>query len=255
MKSRSLIWLPTAPSTNDIAWTEGRKRGIDGLCVVADAQTAGRGRHGRSWVSPTGKDLLFSVYLRPPAPIAPAGIVTAIGAVAVCETIETFAGATHASPLPAAIRWPNDLYVGERKLCGILAEERADCAVPDYVLGIGLNVNSLPEDWPPEIQPFATSLRVETGRESDRQGLLGAILDRIGTHYSAVKCEDLAPLEKSWSDRSALRGRGVRILSGGKEFAGVVEEAGLGSGIALRLPNGSLRRFQAEHVERVGPLT
>lgn len=243
-----MLWIGSCPSTNDVAWEEGRKQGMDLLCVAADAQTAGRGRHGRSWISPPGKDLLLSVYLRPPAPLAPAGVVTAIGAIAVCEAVEPLLRAR--SPKPE-IRWPNDLYLGDRKLCGILAEGRTDGAAPDYVLGIGLNVGSSTEDWPGEIRPHATSLRLETGREQDRRALLSRILDRVEALYAAAQRGDLLHMEAEWSLRSALRGRKARILVGDGAVEGTVEEAGLASGIALRLPDGSLRRLQAEHVTRV----
>lgn len=260
----SIHWVPETPSTNDLAWREGPTRGADFLCVAADRQTAGRGRHGRAWVSLPGKDLLFSVYLHPPEPLAPAGFVTALGAVAVCEALEKDLPRTRrvqreasGDPLRASrfapdglkIRWPNDLYVGDRKLCGILAESREVGGRPAYVIGIGLNVNSSEADWPTEIRRTATSVLRETGETLDRRALLERILGRLEALYRG----DARQVAAAWEERSALVGREVDLETAGDRLRGRVLSAGLLEGIVLQTPDGARRAFQAEHVTRVKP--
>ncbi len=260
------LWLPEIPSTNDAAWIEGPARGADFLCVAADRQTAGRGRHGRTWHAPAGKDLLFSIFLHPARPLAPAGVVTALGAVAVCETLEKrfpdsrsvqreassdSLRASRFAQVGLKIRWPNDLYVGEKKLCGILAESREIQGRPAYVVGIGLNANSLPEDWPPEIRGTATSVRTETGRETDRRALLAAILTRLETLYRDAARGDVAALETAWRERSDLAGRPARVETPGGIHEGEVLSAGLSEGIVIRTGDGRRLAFQPEHVTRV----
>lgn len=257
-----LLWVPDAASTNDLAWKEGPARQADFLCVAADRQTAGRGRHGRSWISPPGKDLLFSVYLHPPAPLSPAGLVTALGAVAVCEALEkdlphprSVQSEASGDPLRASrfapdglkIRWPNDLYVGGRKLCGILAESREVEGRPAYVVGVGLNVNSAEEDWPEEIRRTATSVLRETRKPADRRKLLERILERL----AALHRGDAARVAAGWAARSDLVGREVDLETAGARVRGQVLSADLAEGIVLRTPDGARRAFQAEHVTRV----
>lgn len=266
---RNVLWVDCAPSTNDIAWCEGHARRTDVLVVVADRQTAGRGRHGRAWHAPAGKDLLFSVFLRPPRPLVPAGVATALGAVAVCETLERnlALGAPRAgpdrrhpafgAPLPHIhIRWPNDLYVGRRKICGILAESRGGPdggGAPAYVVGVGLNVNAVEEDWPPDIRVTATSIRRETGRDADRQTLLAAILDRFEALYTDFLREGAARLEAAWRNRTGLGGRRARLLLADGAVSGTVLSAGLAEGIVLEA-DGGRRAFPPERVLRVEPL-
>ncbi len=265
--SNRVIRVFGTTSTNDLAWREGPARGADFLAVAADVQTAGRGRHGRSWHASPGKDLLFSVFLRPPRALAPAGVVTALGAVAVCEALERNPEFQVLSPEPKntstrhsalttqhsalKIRWPNDLYVGGKKLCGILAESREIAGCAAYVVGIGLNVNSGPEDWPEEIRETATSLLCQTGRPTDRGRLLTTILDRFRELYAQAAAGNTALLEAAWQNASDLPGKRVRVDAAGRLVQGTVLSAGFSEGITLALDEGRRLAFAAEHVTRV----
>ena len=129
-----------------------------GTVVCADSQTGGRGRLGRTWESPPGVNLYLSLLIRPTIDSREAPRLTLVTAIALAEAVEDVAG------ISAALKWPNDLYIGGRKAAGILAEMSSDLdRLRHVVLGVGLNVNAAPEDFPADLQPKATSLRQETG--------------------------------------------------------------------------------------------
>jgi BirA family transcriptional regulator, biotin operon repressor / biotin---[acetyl-CoA-carboxylase] ligase len=147
----------------------------EGALVVAEEQTAGRGRLGRRWFAPAGTSVLCSLQLRPDAPTERLPELTGVAARACAETIAALTG------LEPALKFPNDVLVGGRKVAGILAEAR-DGRV---VLGIGINVNVPADDLPADVDRPATSLLVETGRELDRAELLAELLERLERRYDA----------------------------------------------------------------------
>jgi BirA family biotin operon repressor/biotin-[acetyl-CoA-carboxylase] ligase len=147
----------------------------EGALVVAEEQTAGRGRLGRRWFAPAGTSVLCSLQLRPDAPTERLPELTGVAARACAETIAALTG------LEPALKFPNDVLVGGRKVAGILAEAR-DGRV---VLGIGINVNVPADDLPADVDQPATSLLVETGRELDRAELLAELLERLERRYDA----------------------------------------------------------------------
>src|SRR5512147_472545 len=144
-------------STNDHARELAEEGAGHGEVVIAESQTGGRGRRGRPWVSPPGRNAYFSVILRPDLPPSRAPELTLLASVALCDALRQ-------ANVPAAIKWPNDLLVGDRKIAGILTElasepERVHWAV----VGIGVNVNAAAEDFPAELRDVATSVRIERG--------------------------------------------------------------------------------------------
>ena len=143
--------------------------------MVADEQTAGRGRLGRRWLAPAGTSLLCSVQLRPQVDPQRLPELTGVTAHAAAEAIEAVTG------LAAAIKEPNDLLIGGRKVAGVLAEAREE----RVVLGMGINVNIRRADLPDEVDLPATSLLVQTGRATDRAELLVELLDRLESRYDA----------------------------------------------------------------------
>ena len=168
----------------------------EGAIVVADHQTAGRGRLGRTWEAPAGKALLCSILLRPPSE-RHAPELSLVAGVAVADTLERMLG------LSVQLKWPNDVMLRRRKVAGCLAEAR-DGAV---VLGIGLNVNQTQDELPPD----AGSLRTLTGREWDRGVLLGTLLHDLGSRYSAWKEGGLDAVYEGLGPRDFLRGRRVSV--------------------------------------------
>jgi BirA family biotin operon repressor/biotin-[acetyl-CoA-carboxylase] ligase len=147
----------------------------EGALVVAEEQTAGRGRLGRSWFAPAGTSLLCSLQLRPDTPTERLPELTGVAARACADAIAALTG------LEPALKFPNDVLVGGRKVAGILAEAR-DGRV---VLGVGINVNVPADELPEDVDRPATSLLVETGRELDRAELLAELLERLERHYDA----------------------------------------------------------------------
>jgi BirA family transcriptional regulator, biotin operon repressor / biotin---[acetyl-CoA-carboxylase] ligase len=178
----SPLFFTTIGSTNDVAATLAGVPGAEGTVVIAETQTAGRGRRGHSWFSPPGAGLYVSVVLAPgrarTAPDRATSLLTLSAGVALAEAIERITG------LAAAIKWPNDLLVGRRKLAGILAEAVASPAagpVTAVVLGYGINVSDAA--YPPDLSDRATSLESELGRPTDRAALCAETLAALAARY------------------------------------------------------------------------
>ena len=168
---RAMQSLDEAESTNTLAAEWIDKGAPHGAVVVADHQTRGRGRQGRSWVAQAGLNLTFSVILRPDLAPDRLGMLTIAACVGVARAIDRFA-----DPLRTSIKWPNDVYLNDRKMCGMLLEAswNASGLQPAVVLGIGLNVNQ--DEFPEDIRERATSILVETGRIVSRAELFAAVL-------------------------------------------------------------------------------
>jgi BirA family biotin operon repressor/biotin-[acetyl-CoA-carboxylase] ligase len=208
----SLEVVATTGSTNADLLARG---GPEGQVLVAEEQTAGRGRMGRSWVSEPGAALTFSVLLRPvPVPASRLGWLPLLAGVAVATAVRSVAH------VPATLKWPNDVLAGDRKLAGILAEQSGDA----LVIGTGLNVATPATALP---VPAATSLLVE-GSDVAREPLLADILRRFERWYTAFR-EDPDPSRTGLLDEyrtlCATLGRPVRVeLPGGRQLAGLAQD-------------------------------
>jgi len=218
-------------STNDIARRLGEAGAPAGTVVLADEQTAGRGRHGRPWHAPAGKALLLSILLRPRFPAteeATPGVLPLLVGLAVARAVDEVTGATPgATPVHAGIKWPNDVVVGGRKLAGILCEgARTGPGNAFVVVGIGVNVDQTPEDWPPDVRERATSLRLVTGRTISRADLATAIIQNVmrvaAGEVAAMSPEILAELES----RDVLRGRRIAVEPGPEGIASGIARDG-----------------------------
>lgn len=195
-------------STNDLARDYARAGAADGLLLLAEEQTAGRGRLDRSWWAPPRTALLMTLLLRPALALAQAGQLTMCLGLGAAEGIAEVTGVT------AQLKWPNDLLVGGRKLGGMLTELDADGGQLNYaVLGLGLNVNVdfARDGAPPDVAALATSLLRETGREVDRVTLLAAILSRTEGWYDRALTGE-SPHE-AWAARLDTLGRRVRVTT------------------------------------------
>jgi BirA family biotin operon repressor/biotin-[acetyl-CoA-carboxylase] ligase len=172
----------------------------EGAVVVADEQTAGRGRQGRRWLAPAGTAILSSTLLRPPAGRRQPELSLVAG-VAVADAIEATLG------LSAQIKWPNDVLVNRKKVAGILAEARGDAVV----LGIGVNVNQRRDELPPDATTPAASLRTIDGVERAREPILAQILARLEHHYDLWRDGGLDAIYVDLGSRDFLRGRRVSV--------------------------------------------
>ncbi len=238
--------LASVESTSDEAWARFDTGAGEGTVVSADSQTAGRGRGGNRWHSSPCRGLWFSAILVPPS--GPAGLsgITCLAGVAAARAIEDSCG------IRARIKWPNDVWAGGRKICGILAETRSRGPSPwPVVLGFGINVNQAPGEFPAELAAVATSARIETGRMTGRTALLSAVLTRLDAWYGRFKDGGIGSIESEYSALSLMHGRAVRFAFGRETVQGTVVRVSCVEGIALSMPGGATRFFRAEHVSGV----
>lgn len=221
---RELVVLEQVDSTNNEVKRRALAGAADGLAVVAEQQTGGRGRRGRSFVSPAGQGLYLSVLLRPRCPLEEVSTLTAWTAVAVCNAVERVCG------VRPGIKWPNDVILDGRKLCGILTElelEAETAALRHVVVGVGINLTQTAADFGPEVAPVAVSLAQALGRAPRRAEMAAAVLAALDELYAAFPAERAAWLERYRADCLTL-GRTVRLLRAGEEeeaFAEAVDDA------------------------------
>jgi BirA family transcriptional regulator, biotin operon repressor / biotin---[acetyl-CoA-carboxylase] ligase len=205
--------LASTGSTNADAAQAAREGAAEGLAILADEQTAGRGRLGRSWQTPANRAVMCSVLLRPAVPAAHWGWLTLLAGVALVDAVRAVTG------VESQLKWPNDLLIGDRKVAGVLAEVPASGAV---VLGIGLNVAQEQAELPvtPSGLP-ATSLRLAGASVLDREllaaELLALLQQRYESWHAAGGDPDLSALRADYLDRCATIGRQVRVLLPGEQ--------------------------------------
>ncbi len=235
---RNLRYLTTTVSTQIIARDEAERGAADGTAVLAEEQTAGRGRLGRSWVSPAGKNLYLTLVMRPAARRLRA--LSIVSPLAIAEALEEAVG------LSSRIKWPNDVLVGGRKIAGILIEtELAGDAVKHALVGIGLNVN-FDVEAQPEIADIATSVRRELGHDASREELLAALLNAFEARY-AQALEGDAPF-RDWRSRLETLGRRVHATLGDRVEEGVAEDVDAEGNLLIRRDDGSLVTVEAGDV-------
>jgi BirA family biotin operon repressor/biotin-[acetyl-CoA-carboxylase] ligase len=233
---RVAVWNRVT-STNDLAARAAVSRANDGLVVLAEEQTAGRGRRGRAWSAPPRASILMSVLLFPPGPLADPAWLTALGAVAVAEVASEWAGAV------AAIKWPNDVRAGGRKLAGILVERGAGA-----VVGIGVNANLNADGLPPELRGTATSLRALTGAPVDRSEFARALIRKLDALYDASMQAGPGVLSAPWRARSEHLGRAVVVSTPSGPVLGRLDDLDLRDGVTLSAVGGHPRRIPARDV-------
>lgn len=204
---RLIHWHRSLESTNSTARLLAAGGADEGAVVVAESQSAGRGRLGRSWDSPSGVNLYFSLVLRPQLPPGRIPQLTLLLAVALHRALTLLDG-----ELRPAIKWPNDILVGGRKLSGILCEMQSEADRAHFVVaGIGINVNQA--GFEGELDGTATSLRMETGRTISRPALLASVLNHLEPLYDRWQQEedDLRFVQKELEDNAFLQGRTVSV--------------------------------------------
>ncbi len=230
-------------STNVEAKTLAVGGAPEGTVVIAESQSAGRGRLGRRWTSPAGKGLLFSVILRPDVPMGDAHLLTLVAAAAACEGIEA------QTKIPVQVKWPNDLFVNNKKVGGILMEVAGEQDEIDWVVaGIGINVNTEFTELPVALRRTAISLKMAGGTPIDRSELLANVLLALEKNYSeALRGGFGRPLQK-FRERDYLLHRSISVQT--REGAVVGEATGIDDRGALlvQLPHRHVRRFHSGDV-------
>jgi len=237
---QKVLYYPSLPSTMDIARQEVASGTPEGTVIVADEQTAGRGRLKRSWLTPTG-NVALSVVFYPRLSELPSLVMMA--SLAVVCTIESTAG------LNAVIKWPNDVLIAGRKVCGILIEADARPVDGDRatyaIIGIGINV-TLDSAGFPEIEPTATSLYSETGKQISRLAVIRELLKELDRLYLSL--ESGASLFEKWRDRLVTLGRMVTVTSIDSAFEGFAQSVERDGSLLVRCADGAIKRVVAGDV-------
>jgi len=193
--------------------------------AVAERQTAGKGRYRRRWESPAGKSLLFSLLLRPPLETRFLNLINLFTALTLAQYLETRAREHSAAALEISLKWPNDLFIRGKKLCGILLEASFTAERLDYlVIGIGLNVNQSPGDFSEEIRPAATSLKLASGREWEREFLLAGFLEKFYEDYRRFFPGNFAPLVQLYKEKVLYLGKPISVDAGGRKIEGIFRD-------------------------------
>jgi BirA family biotin operon repressor/biotin-[acetyl-CoA-carboxylase] ligase len=227
-------------STNLVARKLGREGAEDGTVVIADQQTRGYGRRQRRWVSSAGAGLYVSILLRPPFADAESG--PAVQLVAGIAVVEALADVVSVAP---SLRWPNDCFVNDRKLAGVLVEAETSGEGFDFlVCGIGVNINQVATDFPEELRQQATSVRMQVGHEVPRIEVLTALLPSFDTWETSWRRHGMAPIVERWMELSPQSNGGKVVV---RTDAGLVE--GVADGLAA---DGRLRVQAADRLHVLG---
>ncbi len=233
-------------STNDRARELAEEGAAHGEVVIAETQTAGRGRRGRAWISPPHRNLYFSAVLRPELPPSRAAELTLVASLAVCDALRS-------AGVAAGIKWPNDVLAGGRKIAGILTELAAEPEKVDWVvIGVGVNVNARAEDFPEELRGEATSVAIERGLPAPRALLAAACLGRLEAWLDAHAERGFAPIRDAWRERSVTLGREVLVRTDGRELAGRAEDIDDLGALLVRTPE-RVERILAGDVQLLRP--
>ena len=214
-----------------------------GAVIIADAQSSGRGRLGRRWISLPGRNIYMSALLKPEIGLRDATLLTIVGALAGAVALRNETG------LDLRIKWPNDLMVKNRKIGGILTEIRSGPEkISLAVIGIGVNVNSGVMDFPEELRGIVTSVRTEAGRTFSRVGIIIEILRELERWYKILANKGRRQLLEEWKSLSSTIGKEVRIVLGNEVLSGVAETIDDNGMLILQLGSGGKRRISSGDV-------
>ncbi len=230
-------------STNVRARALAQEGAPEGTVVVAETQTRGRGRRGRTWFSPPGCGIHVSVILRPRVQPHEAPQLTLMTAVAMAETL------LDQVDLPFAIKWPNDILINGKKISGILTEMALEMDRVDYVVvGLGLNVNTPEEAMAEEIRDIATSLRMLTGKTFSRVDILRGFLEKLEYYYALFQDRQFERIRDRWKELSGIVGKQVKIEGLDRAYEGEVVDLDRDGFLILRKPDGICERIVAGDV-------
>lgn len=242
---RKVYYYEHAISTNETARELADRGCPDGALVIAEEQSGGKGRLGRKWFSPYGKGIWCSIILYPPVNPSDAPPLTMLGAVAIARAIRKVV------QVEAGIKWPNDILLDGKKICGILSEMNAEIERINYlVIGIGINVNV--EDFPEELEDNVTSLKIYTGQPVKRTVLLQETLRELEYLYKIWLQNGFQPILRFWKEMCVMLNQMVRV-NGIKDIVeGWAEDVDEHGNLILRLGDGSLKGLVAGDVSLQG---
>ncbi len=234
-----VLRFESLPSTNTELARRASEGAAEGLVILADEQTAGRGRLQRAWSSPKGAGLYFSILLRPTIAQNHWPLITLMAALAAGDALREACGVV------TDIKWPNDLLSGERKICGILAEAIDTPAGRAVILGIGINLTE--NAFPPELVNVATSVSEAAGYAPDREQILTALLDALSGWYSRLEAP--GQIVDAWSNRSSYAiGKLVQVSNGDDVWRGTTCGVEPDGALRLRTSSGEVKLVRAGDV-------
>lgn len=239
---KEILYYDETDSTNIQAKYEGEKGAEHGTLVVADRQTAGRGRRGRSWESPRGICIYMTLLLRPELSPVKAPMLTLVMALSVAEAVRENTG------MDACIKWPNDIVLNKKKICGILTEMSTDIEGINYVVtGAGINVNQ--DTFPDNICEIATSLLIEGGERIRRSSLIASVMARYEENYQIfMETEDLSGLREKYNGMLVNCGKEVRVLEPGNEYCAHAFGINDKGELVVETPGGERKQIYAGEV-------
>ncbi len=234
-------------STQNIARNLAAEGAPHGTAVIAETQSAGRGRMGRGWHSPPGVNLYTTIILRPRLTMAEVPRLSLVAGVAAAEALEEVA------PGIVQLKWPNDVWLNGRKSGGIIAEAVTDRAqrLDSVLLGIGLNLNLAKEDVPAEIRERAISVLIATGHRCDRVAVANSLFTRLNIRYDEIVTQGFAAVRPAWEGYSGLTGKRVTVVDAGTREEGIVKGIDSDGALLLETPRG-IRRIIAGDVSLEG---
>ena len=241
---RELLYFDTIDSTNNELKRRAVSGTVDGTVILADQQTGGRGRRGRSFVSPAGKGLYLSAALRPRCPLSEISTLTAWTAVALCDAVEAVCG------VRPGIKWPNDLVLNRKKLCGILTELEWEAESGEFscvIIGAGINVSQDEADFGPEVAPIAISLAQALGTAPDRTELAAQVIRSLNALYDDFPAQNAAYLECFRRDCLTV-GNPIKVISGAGERIGTATGISDDFGLTVRWEDGSTETLTSGEV-------
>ena len=243
---KSVVSFAEIDSTNTEARHLAEAGATEGLVVVADRQSAGRGRLGRRWESPSGVNLYCSILLRPDIPLHQASQLTFLSAVAVAETLN------HVCGLSAQVKWPNDILVNGAKISGLLNEMNAETEQIHFViLGIGINLNMLTEQFPQQLNYRATSAFLETGEPVDRLLFFKTLLQTLDGYYVEFLREGFVPIRRRWEKLCNTINSVVEVDFGNRKVVGTVVGLDPDGALRLQTENGTVEKILAGDVRPI----
>jgi BirA family biotin operon repressor/biotin-[acetyl-CoA-carboxylase] ligase len=237
---REIFPFGRVTSTNDIAFSLARAGLPEGTLVIAEEQTRGKGRLGRGWHSPPGLGLWFSLVLRPGISPHDSSTISLAVALAVAGVLRDAYG------VDARIKWPNDVLVGPRKICGILteAEFREDC-VEFVIVGAGINVLHSERDFPEELRAIATSVAMESTVEATRVEVISRVLSSVEARYGQLCRDGFGGIRQDLLPLSSLLGKMTRVMTGSGTVEGVAADIDETGALVLRTENGFTEKVVA----------
>ena len=244
MLTPQILRFPSLTSTNSEATRLASEGAAEGLCIVADEQTAGRGRLQRPWISPSGAGIYCSILLRPKIAMAKWPLITLAAALGVVDALAAVC------EIEADIKWPNDILVNGRKACGILAETADTPSGRALVVGIGINLTS--NGFPRELRSTATSLEEATGHPVEREPVLQALISALDHYYQLLHQGYDTQLISRWCEQSSYaNGKSVSVASGDESIVGMTRGLEADGALRVETPKGKIRIIHAGDVTAV----